>query len=130
LIRLLLESLALKYVMVLRQLESASGRSIAAIHMTGGGSNNALLCQLTADASALPVLAGPSEAAAIGNLLMQAIALGEVKSLAEARGLVAASFAVRRYEPQADWSAPRQRFAELIRSRAQREVPGVSGGTP
>ena len=66
--RVLLESLALKYAVVLHQLEAASGRTVNTIHVVGGGSNNALLCQLTADASGLPVLAGPSEATALGNL--------------------------------------------------------------
>ena len=126
LVRALLESLALKYAQVLRQLEAVSGRTIAAVHVVGGGSNNALLCQLTADASGLPVLAGPTEATAIGNLLVQAMALGELGSLAEARSVVAASYPVQRYEPRGDWSEPRERFAALLRSRAESGVLGVS----
>jgi rhamnulokinase len=117
LVRMLLESLALKYAVVLRQLEAVSGRPVRAIHVVGGGSNNALLCQFTADASGLPVLAGPSEAAALGNLIVQAIAVGELASVAEARALVAASFPSRRYEPAGDWSAARERFARVIRRR-------------
>jgi len=117
LVRVLLESLALKYAVVLRQVEAVCGTALEAIHVVGGGANNALLCQLTANASGLPVLAGPAEATSLGNLVVQAIALGELASIAEARAMVAASFAPRRYEPQGDWSEPRQRFDELLRSR-------------
>ncbi|HEY1291677.1 MAG TPA: rhamnulokinase family protein [Chloroflexota bacterium] len=122
LVRVLLESLALKYAVVLHQLESATGRAIDAVHVVGGGSNNALLCQLTADACGVPVRAGPAEATALGNVLVQAIALGELASLEQARELVARSFPARRYEPQADWSEPRERFSTLW----QAQVQGVS----
>jgi rhamnulokinase len=122
LVRVVLESLALKYAVVLRQLEAASGRTISSIHIVGGGSNNALLCQLTANASGLPVMAGPSEATALGNLIVQGIALGELASLDEARALVAASFPAHSYEPLEDWSVPCQRFDELLSTRAQQGV--------
>jgi rhamnulokinase len=125
LVRILLESLALKYAVVLRQLEAASGQAIDTIHIVGGGSNNAFLCQLTANASGLPVLAGPAEATALGNLIVQAISLGELASLAEARAVVAASFPARRYEPASDWSAARQRFAEMLRIRTQQGAVGI-----
>jgi rhamnulokinase len=124
LVRVLLESLALKYRVVLRELESVSGRAVRGIRVVGGGSNNVLLCQLTADASGLPVVAGPAEATSIGNLIVQAIALGELGSMAEARALVAQSFPAQRYEPTGNWSEPRSRFDKLIRSRTQ--VQGVS----
>src|SRR5205085_8197907 len=81
LVRVLLESLALKYAVVLRQLEAVSGHTINTIHVVGGGSNNTLLCQLTANAGGVTVLAGPSEATAIGNIIVQASAIGEVASL-------------------------------------------------
>jgi rhamnulokinase len=123
LVRVVLESLALKYAVVLRQLEAASGRTVRTIHVVGGGSQNALLCQLTADASGLPVLAGPSEATSIGNLVVQAIALGELSSVAEARQVVAACWPARRYAPAGDWSEPRQRFEQILASRSQ--VQGV-----
>jgi rhamnulokinase len=118
LVRVLLESLALKYAVVLGQLEAASGRTVDTIHIVGGGSNNALLCQLTADASGRPVLSGPAEATALGNLIVQAIALGELASLAEARALVAASFPARHYEPVGEWSEPRQRFQQHAHPRS------------
>jgi rhamnulokinase len=122
LVRVLLESLALKYAVVVRQIESATRRHIEAVHVVGGGSNNALLCQLTANACGVPVRAGPAEATAVGNLVVQAIALGELASLEQARALVARSFPVRRYEPGGEWSEPRERFSRVLRSPVERVV--------
>ena len=74
---------------------------MSVVHLVGGGSQNAMLCQLTADATGLPVIAGPVEATAIGNVLVQARALGWVSGDLEAlRALVVASFPVVRYEPR------------------------------
>jgi rhamnulokinase len=115
LLRVLLESLALKYAVVLGQIEAATGQKIDAVHVVGGGSNNTLLCQMTADACGVPVLAGPSEATALGNLVVQAMALGELASLEQARDLVARSFPARRYTPTGEWSGPRERFSALLR---------------
>jgi rhamnulokinase len=70
------------------------------IHIVGGGSQNELLNQMTADACDRPVVAGPIEATAIGNILVQAMATGDVKSLPDARAVVRASFDVRAYEPR------------------------------
>jgi rhamnulokinase len=123
LVRVLLESLALKYAVVLRQLKAVSGQPVEAIHVVGGGSNNALLCQLTANASGLRVLAGPAEATSVGNLIVQAMALGELASVSEARQLVAASWPTDRFDPMGDWTEARQRYDELLRSRSQ--VQGV-----
>jgi rhamnulokinase len=95
LVRTVLESLALKYALVLRQLETLTGKETRALRVVGGGARNDTLCQLTADATGLPVIAGPIEATTIGNLIVQAIALGELSSLAEARALVARSFRTR-----------------------------------
>jgi rhamnulokinase len=119
LLRVLLESLALKYAVALRQLEAVTGRSVQAIHVVGGGSNNALLCQLTADACELPVLAGPAEATAIGNLVVQAMALGELASVTEARALVRDSWPTRRYQPSSDWTEARYRFRDLLERRSE-----------
>lgn len=114
LVRVLLESLALKYAWVMRQLECVTGRRIGAIRVVGGGSQNALLCRLTANACGVPVFAGPAEATAIGNIVVQAIAAGEVGSLAEARPLVDRSFPAQCYEPAGDWSEARARFDALL----------------
>ena len=85
-------SLACKYRLVLERLEAASGREVRTIHVIGGGARNALLCQLTADVTGREVLAGPVEATALGNVLVQARAAGELGSLADMRAVSAASF--------------------------------------
>ncbi|MBX3014262.1 MAG: rhamnulokinase [Caldilineaceae bacterium] len=98
-IRCALESLALKYRLVLERLETILGHPLEPIHIVGGGTQNRLLCQLTADATGRPVVAGPVEATAIGNLIVQAIALGHLRSLREGRELIRRSFEVVTYEP-------------------------------
>jgi rhamnulokinase len=113
LIRVVLESLALRYAVAVDELARASGHPIEAIHVVGGGSNNRLLCRLTAGATGLPVRAGPVEATASGNLCVQAIAAGELASIAEARELIARSFPVTAYEPAGDWAEARARFNGL-----------------
>jgi rhamnulokinase len=113
LIRVLLESLALRYAVAVDELARASDHPIEAIQVVGGGSNNRLLCRLTASATGLPVRAGPVEATASGNLCVQAIAAGELASIAEARELIARSFPVTAYEPAGDWAEARARFNRL-----------------
>ena len=95
--RMILESLAERYRQVLESLETLAGRRFEAIHIVGGGSRNALLNQLVADATGRTVIAGPSEATAIGNVLIQAIGAGELSGLEEARAVVRRSFEVERY---------------------------------
>jgi rhamnulokinase len=99
-VRCALESLALKYRWTLERLEELLRKLLDTIHIVGGGSQNTFLCQLTADACNRPVVAGPVEATAIGSVLVQAIGLRQVSSLAEAREVVRQSFEVRRYEPR------------------------------
>jgi rhamnulokinase len=98
-VRACLESLALTYRRTIEGLEDVLGRKIALIHIVGGGTQNQLLNQMTADACARPVIAGPVEATAIGNILVQAMATGDVKDLDQARAIVRSSFDVKRYEP-------------------------------
>src|SRR5947208_2682227 len=86
-VRCILDSLALKYRWVIDRLEEVSGRQMRAIHILGGGSRNDLLCRLTADATGRPVYAGPAEATAMGNTLVQAMALGHLASLADLRAV-------------------------------------------
>ncbi len=93
-------SLAHKYRQVLRMLEELLGHQVEVLHVIGGGAKNSLLCQWTADACGIPVLAGPIEATALGNLCVQLMALGKLGSLAEARELVRKSFPVKRFEPK------------------------------
>ncbi|MHC1768046.1 MAG: rhamnulokinase family protein [Verrucomicrobiia bacterium] len=99
--RCILESLALLYRRTLLQIEQLTGRRIGRLHIVGGGSQNALLNQFTANALQIPVLAGPVEATAAGNVLIQAIALGHLPSLSAAREVVRRSMEVRTIEPQA-----------------------------
>ena len=92
-------SLAHAYRRTLERLESCSGREVRTIHVIGGGARNALLCQLTADVTGREVLAGPVEATALGNVLVQARAAGELGSLSEMREVSAASVEPIHYEP-------------------------------
>lgn len=98
-VRCCLESLALTYRRTLEGLEDILGTKIKTIHIVGGGSQNELLNQMTADACGRPVVAGPIEGTAIGNILVQAMAVGALKSLAEAREVVRNSFDVKTYVP-------------------------------
>ena len=104
-LRVALESLALKYRLVLERLEELIGRRLDPIHIIGGGTKNRLLNQFTADATNRVVVTGPVEATAIGNILMQAIGIKHVASLTEAREIVRTSFEPEVYEPKqtADW---------------------------
>ena len=115
-IRCALESLALKYRMVLGWLEELTETRVTVIHIVGGGTQNELLNQFTADACGRPVITGPVEATALGNVLVQARTAGEVGSLAEIRDVVRASSEMKRYEPRetAAWDAANERFKELL----------------
>ena len=116
LVRAVLESLALAHRRVLRQAAELAGRDIARVHLVGGGSRNDLLCQLTADATGLPVVAGPAEATALGNILVQARAHGLVGDLAETRRLVAGTQALKQYAPRGDtaaWDAAEARITAV-----------------
>jgi len=109
-VRLILESLAASYAIALTQVATLTGRSIDVIHVVGGGSQNTLLCQLTADACGLPVLAGPVEATALGNVLVQGRAAGLVSGSRESmRSLVRSTFPPVRYEPRPVLSAAGRR---------------------
>jgi rhamnulokinase len=109
--------LALKYRWVLEKLEELIGKRLNAIHVVGGGSQNALLCQWTADATGRPVLAGPVEATALGNVLVQMLGLGLLGSLSDGREVVRRSVEVTAYEPRAGerWDEQYGRFANLVR---------------
>ncbi len=100
-VRCIFDSLAAKYDSVLAKIGELTGRRVDVLHILGGGSQNELLNQLTADACGIPVMAGPSEATALGNVMVQAIAAGEVDSVARGRELVASSFPSRRFSPAA-----------------------------
>jgi rhamnulokinase len=117
-IRCALESLALAYRQTLGWLEQLTGGPIATIHIVGGGTNNRLLCQMAADACHRLVIAGPVEATAAGNVMMQAQAAGDVQSIAAAREVIGSSFDVQRYEPHDSgaWDEAFARFRSLFES--------------
>ncbi|CAA9556908.1 MAG: Rhamnulokinase, partial [uncultured Thermomicrobiales bacterium] len=124
LVRCLFESLALKYRWVLEEIEAIAGWRAECIHVVGGGSRNAMLNALTADATGRPVLAGPVEATALGNLLTQAMARGELASLAEIRAVVRRSTDPRPFEPDPDrgaWDDAYGRFGQIMASDAERQ---------
>lgn len=116
-IRCIYDSLALKYRFTLEQIREVSDQPIEVIHIIGGGANNDFLNQLTADATGLTVVAGPTEATAIGNIMMQAKAMGYMNSLRQIREIVANSFDLRKYYPstELDWIATYQRYLDIIR---------------
>lgn len=117
-IRCALESLALKYSVVLKRLEELTGIPVEVIHIVGGGTQNELLNQLTADACGCTVVAGPIEATALGNILLQARSAGELQSLADIREVVRRSETPREYTPQESdrWSAARDRFQRICQT--------------
>jgi len=110
--RCILESLALLYAIRIEELERLTGRTIRVLHIVGGGSCNRLLNQFAANATGRVVVAGPVEATAIGNVLVQSIATGNLPDLQTARKVVRDSFSVEKFEPTAgaDWQQARERF--------------------
>lgn len=118
-VRCCLESLALRYRWVIERLEELTGKSVSTIHIVGGGSQNWLLNQFTADATRIPVQAGPVEATATGNALVQAIALGYLSSHAELREVVCNSFSLRTFEPKPNerWEQEFEKFCKFIEAQ-------------
>jgi rhamnulokinase len=116
-IRCALESLALKYRTVLGWLEELSGEVVEVIHIVGGGTQNELLNQFTANATGRRVITGPVEATALGNILVQARTAGSVGSLSEIRGIVKASSTMKHYEPQDidAWNEAYSRFQKVTK---------------
>jgi len=116
-VRVALEGIALKYRWVLERLEELTGHHLDPIHIIGGGTKNHLLNQLTADSTGRTVITGPVEATAIGNILMQAIGMKHLGSLADAREVVRASFEPEVYEPKHtdQWNETSSRLQSLMR---------------
>ena len=114
-VRSALESLALKYRWVLEKLEFVKGEAIDTIHIIGGGAQNKLLCQFTADATKRQVIAGPVEATSIGNLLVQMASCGAIGSITEGREIIAESSELIYFEPtdNAQWDQVYNRFLEI-----------------
>jgi rhamnulokinase len=116
-VRVALESLALKYRLTLDRLEELSGKHLDPIHIIGGGTKNRLLNQFTADCTGRTVVTGPIEATAIGNILMQSIALGQLGSLTDARAVVRKSFNVESFNPgsRAGWDEAYSKLVEMMK---------------
>jgi rhamnulokinase len=125
-VRTILLSLACKYRVVLRRLEQVTGRRVRGVHVIGGGARNRLLCQLSADVLELPVLAGPVEATALGNVLVQARGAGLVGSLSQLRALAAASARPETFEPAADRAADYERFLAVTGLHEHATAPTAS----
>jgi len=113
--RAILDSLALRYASVARSIEKLTGRKVSGLHVVGGGSRNNYLNQATANATRLPVVAGPAEATVTGNVLVQAVAAGRFDSLNAARQHVRENLQTTRFEPRdsVKWESGRQRFNEI-----------------
>lgn len=114
--RCIYESLALKYRFALEQLSRSTGRRFTTLHIMGGGTQARLLCQMTANSTGIPVVAGPVEATALGNILIQLVALGELPHLEEGRQLIARTEAVQRYAPEdtARWDRAYERYQTIL----------------
>jgi len=115
-VRIILEGLAFKYRLVLDQLREVSGKSLEKIHIIGGGTQNELLSQFTANATGVPVITGPAEATAVGNLMVQAMAKGFVRDLNEIRGVIRNSFGLKKFLPEnrTNWEKAYKRFLEIV----------------
>jgi rhamnulokinase len=125
-IRTVLESLALGHAETLQQLQALIGQEIEVLHVVGKGSNNELLNQLVADTTGLPVIAGPADASAIGNILIQALALWHLKSPDHLRSIVSSSFPTRIFKPGHGFArAVREKFRALGLALGVLEPAGV-----
>ena len=113
--RCVYDSLVLKYKFTIKQIETVTGNNIEKLHIIGGGAHNKMMNQLTADGVGITVYAGPTEATAIGNLMMQAKAINAVKSLSEIREVILNSFEVTEYKPspKLDWNTAYKKFVKL-----------------
>ena len=99
-VRCIYESLAMKYRFALDQISARTGRQFNVLHLLGGGTKDGFLCQMTADSLAFPVIAGPTEATALGNMLLQLIALNQLPDVAAGRELICKTETLRTYEPK------------------------------
>jgi rhamnulokinase len=117
--RCIFESLAFRYLEIIEVLQLITSQQIKQIHIVGGGSKNKLLCQMTANATAREVIAGPVEATAIGNLLMQAKSSGHIKDLNHLRKIVSSSFPIEKFSPQfvecEKWRIANQKYLKLVK---------------
>jgi rhamnulokinase len=117
-VRCIFESLAMRYREVLENLRKLTGKSLSVLHVIGGGSRNDLLNQFTANSTGVKVIAGPSEATAIGNIMMQAIATGAASDIAEMRKIINQSVPLSTFEPQhtSEWKEAYKQYINITKS--------------
>lgn len=115
--RCIYESLALKYRFALEQLGAATGKTFRALHVLGGGTKDTLLCQMASSSCGIPVVAGPIEATALGNILIQLVALGALENISEGRALLAKTEPLKRYNPREEdaWNQAYERYVNILK---------------
>lgn len=118
-VRCIYESLAMKYRYALQQISQCTGKQFEVLHLLGGGTKDKFLCQLTADSINIPVMAGPVEATALGNIILQLIALGEISSIDEGRQLIAKTHQLNTFKPShtEEWESAYDRFVRIIENK-------------
>lgn len=116
-VRCIYESLALKYRLALDQITECTGKNFDVLHLMGGGTKDGFLCELAAQSLGIPVVAGPVEATALGNIVLQLIALGEIESIEKGREIIAETEKVKKYEYEhtSDWDEAFERFCKIIK---------------
>ncbi|MCI9144979.1 MAG: rhamnulokinase [Eubacterium sp.] len=119
LVRCIYESLAMKYRYALNQISQCTGKKFDMLHLLGGGTKDEFLCQLTADSIDMPVIAGPVEATALGNIMLQLIALGEISNINEGRQLIAKTHKLNTFKPSHTnaWNSAYDRFVSIIEKK-------------
>ena len=120
LVRCIYESLAMKYRLALAQISESTGKSFDVLHLMGGGTKDGFLCELASQSLGIPVVAGPVEATALGNIVLQLIALGEIESIEEGRRIIAETEKVKTFNEKhtPDWDEAFERFCQIVRKNA------------
>lgn len=119
LVRCIYESLALKYNYAIRQISECTGKVFTSLNMLGGGTKDGFLCEMTANSLNIPVVAGPAEATALGNIILQLVALGEISSVEEGRAVIAKTEKLKNYEPHhsSEWDAAYEKYVKIIENK-------------
>lgn len=121
LVRCIYESLALKYRLALEQISESTGKKFDVLHLLGGGTKDGFLCEMTAKSLGIPVIAGPVEATALGNIMLQLIALGEVSDINEARKMIAETQETKKYafDRTADWDKAYEKYKSILQNNKE-----------
>ena len=116
-VRCIYESLAMKYRLALQQIGECTGKKFSVLHLMGGGTKDGFLCELAAQSLGIPVVAGPVEATALGNIVLQLIALGEIETIEKGREIIAETEKVKTFneEHTSDWDEAFERFCKIIK---------------